>query len=156
LGISPAREPQQRGKSRGLESFPQLIYLNRNDFIVTIAAVFTEQLMSLLMQASTREAIEEILSQRILVLDGAIGSTLFAYGLTEADYRGERFKNHPKDLRNCHDLLVLTQPRLIEKIHCEYLEAGSDIIETNTFTATGLAMAEFCLDPALVFEINKR
>lgn len=108
------------------------------------------------MQASTRDAIEELVSQRILVLDGAMGTTLQAFELKEADYRGSRFKNHPKDLRGYHDLLNLTQPQVVEQVHTLYLDAGSDIIETNTFTATVLGMIEYGLDSSLVFEINKK
>src|SRR5437868_2225278 len=106
--------------------------------------------MSVLTQSSMRDALLELMSQRILLLDGAMGTMIFAHKPTETDYRGERFKNHPKELRNCADLLVLTQPALIEKIHSLYLEAGSDIIETNTFSATPIGVAEFALDPGLV------
>src|SRR5437868_6128344 len=111
--------------------------------------------MSLLTHATIGDAIDELISLRILVLDGAMGTTLQAFGLDEADYRGSRFKNHPKDLRGYHDLLNLTQPKIVEKVHTLYLEAGSDIIETNTFTATALGMAEYGLPRELVFEINK-
>ena len=76
-----------------------------------------------------------LLSQRILVLDGATGTLVQRYGLSEADFRGERFRDHPKPLRNNSDVLCLTQPALVTQVHREYLEAGADIITTNTFTA---------------------
>src|SRR2546421_6478446 len=110
--------------------------------------------MSALTQASTRDALMELMAQRILLLDGAMGTMVFAHHPQETDYRGERFKNHHMELRNFNDILVLTQPKLIEQIHAQYLEAGSDIIETNTFNATPIGMAHFGLEPGLVEEIN--
>ena len=110
--------------------------------------------MSALTRSGTRDALLELMAQRILLLDGAMGTMVFAHKPTEADYRGERFKNHSKELRNFNDILVLTQPKLIESIHAQYLEAGSDIIETNTFNATPLGMVEFALPSELVEEIN--
>jgi 5-methyltetrahydrofolate--homocysteine methyltransferase len=104
---------------------------------------------------STEEILNELLAQRILVLDGAMGTTIQAYGLSEEDFRGSRFRAHPKALKGCNDLLVLTQPKVIEDIHGQYLEAGSDIIETNTFNATGIGLAEYGLGE-FVFEINKK
>src|SRR3954447_16996430 len=76
-----------------------------------------------------RPLLDEILSERIMILDGAMGSMIYAFEPTEADYRGTRFARHPFDLKNCTEVLVLTQPRMIEDIHRAYLEAGADIIE---------------------------
>jgi len=104
--------------------------------------------------SSTEEVLKELLAKRILVLDGAMGTTIQAHGLTEEDFRGSRFRTHPKPLKGCNDLLVLTQPQVIENIHRRYLEAGSDIIETNTFNATPISLAEYGLAEQ-VFEINK-
>jgi 5-methyltetrahydrofolate--homocysteine methyltransferase len=87
--------------------------------------------------------IREQLKQRILVLDGAMGVLLQGRKLTEADYRGERFRNHPKDVRNNPDLLNLTRPDVVEAAHAAYLAAGADIIETNTFTATSISQADY-------------
>ena len=103
---------------------------------------------------STRALLEELLAQRILVLDGSMGAFIYARGPQEEDYRGARFRNHPKLLKNCTEALVLTQPELIEEIHRAYLEAGADIIETCTFNATPLALAEFGLQDH-VAEINR-
>ncbi|OYW23495.1 MAG: methionine synthase, partial [Planctomycetales bacterium 12-60-4] len=97
---------------------------------------------------------EELLTQRILVIDGAMGSMIHSFHPTEADYRGERFKDHPVDLKNVSDVLVLTQPQIIAAIHRQYLEAGADIIETNTFGATQLMLHELQLD-GLAYEMNK-
>ena len=91
--------------------------------------------------------------RRILVLDGAMGTMIQRYKLTEADFRGERFKDHPKDLKGNSDLLVLTRPDVIGAIHREYLAAGADIIETNTFTSTAIAQADYGLE-SLVYELN--
>ncbi|MGY8642902.1 MAG: homocysteine S-methyltransferase family protein, partial [Verrucomicrobiales bacterium] len=86
------------------------------------------------------------LKKRILVLDGAMGTTIRGYGLQESDARGERFKDNKKDLLNNGDILSLTQPDTIGDIHKRFLEAGSDIIETNTFSATTLAQSEFFVE----------
>src|SRR5579885_2060239 len=93
----------------------------------------------------TRELLEELLKQRILVLDGAMGSMIFAQNPQEADYRGERFRNQPVPLKNCTEVMVLSQPRMVEKIHRDYLEAGADIIETITFNTNALSLSEFQL-----------
>jgi 5-methyltetrahydrofolate--homocysteine methyltransferase len=88
----------------------------------------------------------EILKKRIAIIDGAMGTTIRTYGMTEADIRGERFKDAKKDLKNNGDLFVLTQPAMIGDIHRRFLEAGADIIETNTFGATTIAQSEFFVD----------
>ncbi|MGB3075035.1 MAG: homocysteine S-methyltransferase family protein, partial [Chitinophagales bacterium] len=79
--------------------------------------------------------IQSILDQRIMILDGAMGTMIQRYQLKEADYRGERFKDYPSDLKGNNDLLSITQPTIIRDIHEAYLEAGADIVETNTFNA---------------------
>ncbi len=94
------------------------------------------------------------MSRRILVLDGAMGSMIQSYELDESDFRGEAFADHPRDLQGCNDLLCLTRPRVVEEIHRRYLEAGADIIETNTFNATSVSMADYGLE-ARTYEINK-
>jgi 5-methyltetrahydrofolate--homocysteine methyltransferase len=101
----------------------------------------------------TRSVIREILTQRILVLDGAMGTMIQKYKLTDADYRGERFKDWPCDVKGNNDLLSLTKPDLIYEIHAQYLEAGADIIETNTFSGTTIAMADYQME-SLVYELN--
>jgi len=95
----------------------------------------------------------EILRERILVLDGAMGTMLQRYGFTEDDFRGERFKEWPQPLQGNNDLLSLTQPEAIATVHAKYLEAGADIIETNTFSATTIAMADYKMEE-LVYELN--
>lgn len=98
--------------------------------------------------------ISEILKNRVLVLDGAMGTMIQRYKLTESDYRGSRFASHPIDLKGCNDLLCLTKPEIIRDIHRAYLEAGADIIETNTFNSTSVSLADYQLEP-IVYEINK-
>ncbi|MDP4289651.1 MAG: methionine synthase, partial [Bacteroidota bacterium] len=93
------------------------------------------------------------LKRRVLVLDGAMGTMIQQYKLQEADYRGERFRNHPADVKGNNDLLTLTRPDIIQVIHLEYLEAGADIIETNTFNANRISMADYQLE-SLVYEMN--
>lgn len=97
--------------------------------------------------------IEEILKQRIMVLDGAMGTMIQRHTLTEEDFRGERLKDHPYPLKGNNDLLSITRPDIIKEIHRQYLEAGSDIIETNTFGSTWVAQADYHLE-FLVYEIN--
>ncbi len=91
------------------------------------------------------QALPEILRQRIVVLDGAMGTMIQRYKLGEADFRGERFKDHAKDLKGNNDLLQLTRPDVIREIHEQYLAAGADIIETNTFGATAVAQDDYGL-----------
>ncbi|HWN70727.1 MAG TPA: methionine synthase, partial [Haliangium sp.] len=88
-----------------------------------------------------------LLAERILVLDGAMGTMLQRRGLTEDDFRGTELRDHPAPLQGCSDVLSLTQPALIEDIHLQYLRAGADIIETNSFTATRVALADYRLEP---------
>lgn len=97
--------------------------------------------------------IHEILRERILVLDGAMGTMIQRYKLDENDFRGERFKNHPQSLKGNNDLLSITRPDIIEEIHREYLLAGADILETNTFSATTIAQADYHLEDA-VYDLN--
>jgi 5-methyltetrahydrofolate--homocysteine methyltransferase len=95
-----------------------------------------------------------MLSDRILVLDGATGTMLQAYELEEGDFRGERFRDHPHDLKGNHDVLCLTRPDIVTAVHRAYLEAGADIIETNTFNATRISQADYGTGP-VVAEINR-
>src|SRR5947199_2257826 len=90
--------------------------------------------------------IEKILEDRIAIIDGAMGTTIRTYGMKESDIRGQRFKDAGKDLLNNGDLFSLTQPKMIGDIHRRFLEAGADIIETNTFGATSIAQSEFFVD----------
>ncbi len=99
------------------------------------------------------QALPGILASRIAILDGAMGTMIQRFKLTEADYRGERFKAHPKDVKNNGDLLSLTRPDVIRDIHEAYLAAGADLIETNTFGATSVAQADYDLAP-LAREMN--
>ena len=99
------------------------------------------------------KSLNEIIREKILVLDGAMGTMIQAYKLTEEDFRGERFKDHPCDVKGNNDLLSITRPDIIEAIHKEYLEAGSDIIETNSFTATSVSLADYEMED-LAYEIN--
>jgi 5-methyltetrahydrofolate--homocysteine methyltransferase len=99
------------------------------------------------------QALPALLAQRILILDGAMGTMIQRFRLTEADYRGERFRDHPKDLKNNGELLSLTRPAVIRDIHEGYLAAGADIIETNTFGATRIAQDDYGLGD-LAAEMN--
>ena len=98
--------------------------------------------------------LEQLLQERILLLDGAMGTMIQSYKLEEADYRGERFADHPCDLKGNNDLLSLTRPDIIKAIHTAYFDAGADIVETNTFNSTSIAMADYQQED-LVYELNK-
>jgi 5-methyltetrahydrofolate--homocysteine methyltransferase len=100
-----------------------------------------------------RQLLDRLLSERILLMDGAMGTMIQRYRLDEAAFRGERFPRHARDVQGDNDLLSLTRPDVISDIHHAYLEAGSDIIETNTFTATAVAQADYGLESA-VYEMN--
>ncbi len=103
----------------------------------------------------TKPPITALLNERILILDGAMGTMIQRYELQEADYRGERFAQHAIDLKNNNEALMLVRPDIIEEIHREYLEAGADILETNTFNAQAVSMADFAMQqPEMIREMN--
>jgi 5-methyltetrahydrofolate--homocysteine methyltransferase len=97
--------------------------------------------------------IYDILKEKILVLDGAMGTMIQEYKFSESDYRGSRFKDHPCSVKGNNDLLSITQPEAIKSIHEKYLEVGSDIIETNTFSSTSIGMADYSME-SIVYDIN--
>src|SRR3954463_13264821 len=98
------------------------------------------------MTKASKHPLERILETRIAIIDGAMGTTIRTYGMKESDVRGDRFKDAKKDLLNNGDFFSLTQPKMIGDIHRRFLEAGADIIETNTFGATSIAQSEFFVD----------
>jgi 5-methyltetrahydrofolate--homocysteine methyltransferase len=98
--------------------------------------------------------LEELIRQRILVLDGAMGTMVQGYKLGEADYRGARFAQHAHDLKGNNDILVLSQPAIVREIHRKYLEAGADLVETNTFNATRISQADYGAED-LAYELNR-
>src|SRR5688572_14326580 len=98
--------------------------------------------------SDVREQLEKLLAERILVLDGAWGVLIHQRGLSEDEYRGERFRDHPRDLRGDPDLLNLTHPEIVAAIHDSYFDAGADIATTNTFTATRIGQADYALEGA--------
>ncbi|HEX9102244.1 MAG TPA: homocysteine S-methyltransferase family protein, partial [Polyangia bacterium] len=104
-------------------------------------------------QSEVELALRALLKERVLVLDGAMGTQIQARKLGEADFRGDRFRDHPRELKGNSDLLALTRPDVIRDIHDAYLAAGADVIETNTFTATSIAQADYGLESA-VYDIN--
>ena len=104
--------------------------------------------------ADIREQLEDILSRRIMILDGSMGALIYTYQLSEEDVRGQRFARHSLGIKNCTEALVLTQPKIVEDIHRAYLEAGADIIETDSFNGTAVSLEEFGLQE-YVFEVNK-
>jgi 5-methyltetrahydrofolate--homocysteine methyltransferase len=99
------------------------------------------------------KALKAAAKERILILDGAMGTMIQRYKLDEAGYRGERFKDHPRDLKGNNDLLVLSQPEIISEIHSAYLEAGADILETNTFNAQAISQSDYGLED-IAYEMN--
>jgi 5-methyltetrahydrofolate--homocysteine methyltransferase len=105
------------------------------------------------MASDARATLEHLLARRILVLDGAMGTMVQRHRPSEAEFRGDRFKDHPRDLKGNNDLLVLTRPDIIGGIHRAYLESGSDIIETNTFSSNAIAQADYGLQ-SIVYELN--
>lgn len=110
--------------------------------------------MSIANEINTAQLFQQRLEKEILVLDGAMGSMIYGLGLSEAEVRGERFKDWHKDLKNCTDVFGLTNPDAIVGLHRQYLEAGADIIETNTFNASPVGLADFDFDDDIVIEIN--
>src|SRR3954462_3008264 len=104
--------------------------------------------------SSQRKALIAAASERILVLDGAMGTMIQALQYDEAGFRGDRFKDFHRDVRGNNDLLILTQPKAIENIHAEYLRAGADIVATNTFSSTSIAQADYDMSD-LAYELNR-
>jgi 5-methyltetrahydrofolate--homocysteine methyltransferase len=102
---------------------------------------------------TTTETLDDLLRRRVLILDGAMGTMIQRHTLGEADYRGTRFADHAHDLKGNADVLVLTRPDVIGGIHREYLEAGADIIETNSFNGNAISQADYALEP-FIYEIN--
>ena len=100
-----------------------------------------------------KKTIQQCLNERILIIDGAMGTMIQRYNLEEKDYRGDRFKDWHTDVKGNNDLLSITQPQVIEAIHLQYLEAGADIIETNTFSSTSIAQADYDMQ-SLAYELN--
>lgn len=100
-----------------------------------------------------KKTIQDYLNERILIIDGAMGTMIQRYKLEEKDYRGERFKDWHSDVKGNNDLLSITQPQIVEAIHKEYLEAGADIIETNTFSSTSIAQADYDMQ-SFAYELN--
>jgi 5-methyltetrahydrofolate--homocysteine methyltransferase len=101
----------------------------------------------------TQQKLQQLFAERILVLDGAMGTMIQRHQLDEAAFRGERFKDHASDLRGNNDLLSITQPHIIRDIHESYLKAGADIIETNTFNSTAISQADYHLEN-VVYDVN--
>jgi 5-methyltetrahydrofolate--homocysteine methyltransferase len=104
-------------------------------------------------KTNNSQALEQAASKRILIIDGAMGTMIQRHNLDEAGYRGQRFADWPRDVKGNNDLLVLTQPEIIQGIHEQYLEAGADIVETNTFNAQRISMADYGMED-LSYEIN--
>ena len=96
----------------------------------------------------------DLFAERIVILDGAMGTMIQQHRLDEAAYRGERYADWHRDLKGCNDLLVLTRPGVIADIHREFIDAGADIVSTNTFNATSIALADYGLE-SLVYELNR-
>ena len=103
--------------------------------------------------AGTEEILRKLLQERIVIIAGAMGTTIQQYNLDVAAYRGDRFTGWKKDLKGNHDLLNLTRPQVVEEVHRRYLEAGSDIIETNTFNSQAISMADYGME-SLAYELS--
>jgi 5-methyltetrahydrofolate--homocysteine methyltransferase len=103
---------------------------------------------------STEACLRALLDRRILVMDGAVGTMFQREALEEKDFRGDRFREHARPLQGDNDLLCLTRPDLVERVHHAYLDAGADVVTTNTFTATPVSQADYGLED-LVYEMNR-
>jgi len=108
---------------------------------------------SLQRQPNKEAALRKLLAERIVIIDGAMGTTVQQYNLDEAAYRGDRFTSWKKDLKGNHDLLNITRPQVIEEIHRKYLKAGADIIETNTFSSQAISLADYQME-SLAYELS--
>src|SRR5882672_7963970 len=104
-------------------------------------------------QIARAQRLRQLFAERIVILDGAMGTMIQQHKFDAAAFRGERFAAWPRDLKGCNDLLVLTKPEVIAEIHASFLEAGADMVATNTFNATSLSLSDYGLE-ALVYELN--
>ena len=100
--------------------------------------------------------ITDLLNERIVVLDGAMGTTIQTYKLEEKDFRAEQFAEHPRDLKGCNDLLNVTRPEVIEAIHRQYFESGADVVETNTFNSQSISLADYQLEGPRLYPVKSR
>ncbi len=100
------------------------------------------------------QTLKDLLERRIVILDGAMGTMIQSYELGEDDFRGDIFRDHPTDLRGNNELLCLTRPEIVEEIHCGFLQAGADLIETNTFNGTGVSQSDYGLSE-IVYDLNR-
>ncbi len=128
--------------------------INQSHLIVRDSVTITRLLNLSGVLMSTLATLKSLLAQRILIIDGAMGTMIQRHKLEEEDYRGERFADWASDLKGNNDLLVLTQPHIIQGIHEAYLDAGADIIETNSFNGTRVSMSDYHMED-LVPEINR-
>src|SRR5882724_8803065 len=103
---------------------------------------------------SRSEQLEQLLRERVVIIDGAMGTMIQTYKLDEAAFRGERFKDWHRDIKGNNDVLNITQPQIIQEIHRQYLEAGADIIETNTFNSQAISLADYKME-AFAYELSK-
>jgi len=147
-----ATRPQRTAAPEGATSDPEWLQRKRSPPNRPIAHSL-EVPLGQIRTNTMSHTIRELIRQRILVLDGAMGTMIQRHTLSEADFRGERFADHPSDLRGNNDLLSLTRPDIIRDIHRAYLEAGADIVETNTFSGTAIAQADYGLQH-VVYELN--
>ena len=108
-----------------------------------------------IVKKNTLQQLTAAAQDRILIIDGSMGVFLQSYNLPEIDFRGERFVEHHRELKGNYDVLCLTRPDIIEDIHLKYLDAGADIIETNTFNATSISQADFDMPAGVCYDINK-
>ena len=130
-------------------------YKNRAFHDPNVTLFFRQANRKARMIAPLRKTVfDRVLQERILVLDGAMGTMIQSYQLGEAEYRGTRFADWPRDLKGNNDLLCLTRPQVIEEIHKAYLDAGADIIQTNTFNANRISLADYGMED-LAFELNR-
>ena len=161
VGVQESLSGVQEFRSSGVQTIAsessnsstrQLVNLSTDQQVIQIIETIENE-DNMANNPSSLSPIQTVAQQRVLVLDGAMGTMIQRYKLTENDFRGERFAGHGCELRGCNDLLCLTRPDVISEIHTKYLEAGADIIETNTFNAQRISMADFRLE-AECREIN--
>src|SRR5262245_41642842 len=140
--FAPMRARERLSSSR-VNSIEHIFVSRLLDFLVGRSDNGLESMSG---EIKNSHALEQLLRQRIAIIDGAMGTTIRTYGMKEADIRGTRFVDSKKDLLNNGDLFSLTQPKMIGDIHRRFLEAGADILETNTFSATSIGQSEFFVD----------
>ncbi len=147
-------DPSMKLRTHEKHAFPTIIRIQSTHFHSRSQIFGIILSMPRKLETEEFKILKQLLKERILIMDGAMGTMIQSYKLAETDFRGDRFKDHPNELKGNNDILCLTKPDLVKDIHRQYLDAGADIIETNTFNSTAISQSDYGLE-GIVYELNR-